>query len=171
MTAIAIATFDDEGPYLRARTRAVAGGRRIVGEWLPYASDALGEGEGQRGIRPVVILAGLAGAIGLFALTAWSMMIAYPLNAGGRPLWSWQAFLPAPVEFGALTAAIGGIILLFRNAQLTRLHHSAFDFREVERASQDAFVLAITCDAGEDSNDVLALMAEAGATHSRLIGG
>lgn len=169
MTALAIGTFDEEGPYLRARTRATAAERRIVGEWLPYASEALGEGEGQRGIRGVAILAGLAGAIGLFALTAWSMMVAYPLNEGGRPLWSWQAFLPAPVEFGALTAAIGGIVVLFRNARLTRLHHSAFDFDEVARASQDAFVLAIACDEGEDANDVLALMAGAGATHSRLV--
>ena len=171
MTVIAIATFDDEGPYLRARIRAVAAERRIVGEWLPYASDALGEGEGQRGIRGVAILAGVAGAVGLFALTAWSTMVAYPLNEGGRPLWSWQAFLPAPVEFGALTAAIGGIIVLFRNARLTRLHDSAFDFDEVARASRDSFVLAIACDAGEDANGVLAMVAGAGATHGRLIGG
>ena len=169
MTAIAIATFDDEGPYLRARIRAVAAERRIVGEWLPYASDALGAGEGQRGIRGATILAGVAGAVGLFALTAWSTMVAYPLNEGGRPLWSWQAFLPAPVEFGALAAAVGGIIVLFRNAWLTRLHDAAFDLDEVARASQDAFVLALACDAGDDANRVLALLAAAGAAHSRLI--
>lgn len=171
MTAIAIATFDDEGPYLRARTRAVATERRIVGEWLPYASAALGEGEGQRGIRLVAILAGVAGAVGLFALSAWSTISAYPLNVGGRPSWSWQAFLPAPVEFGALTAAIGGVIVLFRNGRLTRLHDAAFDFDEVACASQEQFVLAIACDTGQDANDVLAMVADAGAVHSRLVGG
>lgn len=170
MTAIVLATFAGEGPYLRARTRAVAAEHRIVGEWMPYASDALGDGEGQRGIRMTAILAGIAGAIGLFALTAWSMLLAYPFNEGGRPLWSWQAFIPAPVEFGALTAAVGGVIMLFRNARLTQLHHSAFDFDEVARAAQDRFVLAIGCDAG-DANGVIALMADVGATHSRLVGG
>ena len=44
MTALVLATFAEEGAYLRARVRLVADGRRIVGEWLPYASDALGEG-------------------------------------------------------------------------------------------------------------------------------
>lgn len=169
MTAIVIATFDGEGPYLRARTRAVAAERRIVGEWLAYPSDALGDGEGQRGIRGAAILTGLAGTAGLFALSAWSTMLAYPLDVGGRPLWSWPAFIPAPVEFGALAAAIGGIIVLFRNARLTRLHDAAFELDEVARASQDAFVLAIACDAGEDANGVLALVGSAGATHSRLV--
>lgn len=171
MTALAIATFDEEGPYLRARTRALAAERRIVGEWLPYASEALGQGEGEGGIRPAAIVVGVGGAIGLFALTAWSAILAYPFDEGGRPLWSWPAFIPAPVEFGALAAAIGGFVVLFRNARLTRLHHAAFDFDEVARASQDAFVLAIACDAGEDANGVLALLATAGSSHARLIGG
>jgi len=171
VTAIAIATFDEEGPYLRARTRAVAADRRIVGEWLPYASEALGDGDGQRGIRAAAIVVGVAGAVGLFALTAWSAMVAYPINEGGRPLWSWPAFIPAPVEFSALAAAIGGVALLFWNARLTRLHDSAFDFDEVGRASQDAFVLAIACDAGDDANGVLALLTTAGSSHARLVGG
>lgn len=171
MTSVAIATFDDEGPFLRARTHAIAAERRIVGEWMPYASDALGAGKGESGIRLAAILVGVAGAVGLFALTAWSAILAYPLNEGGRPLWSWPAFIPAPVEFGALAAAIGGLAILFRNARLTRLHHSAFEWEEVARASQDAFVLAIGCDAGEDANRVLALLATAGAAHARLIGG
>ena len=171
MTALVITEFDGEGPFIRARLRVVAAGRRIVGEWAPFAGDGLGRGEGDRGILAAVIVAGLAGALGLFALTAWSAILAYPFNAGGRPLWSWPAFIPAPVEFGALTAAIGGMVLLFRNARLTRLHHSAFDFAEVARASQDRFVMAVACDAGEDANAVLAMLAGAGATHSRLVDG
>ena len=169
MTALALGTFAEEGAYLRARTRLVAAERRIVGEWMPYASDALGEGEGQRGILPAVLIASLFGGGALFAVTAWSMILAYPFDSGGRPLWSWPAFIPAPVEFGALAAAIGGVILFFRNAHLTRLHHSAFEWDEVARASQDQFVIAITCDAGEDANRVLAILASAGAMHSRLV--
>src|SRR4051812_3491544 len=114
MTILALATFDDQGAFLQARRAAREAERRIVGEWLPYASDALGAGDGEQGIRPVAIVAGLVGAIALFALSAWSMIAAYPLNEGGRPLWSWQAFIPAPVEFGALAAAIGGMVVLFR---------------------------------------------------------
>jgi hypothetical protein len=168
MSAIAWAVFDDEGPYLRARTRLHAAERRIIGEWLPYAADSLGDGAGTRGIRAATVVAGFAGAAALFALTSWSAVLAYPFDEGGRPLWSWPAFIPAPVEFGALIGGIGGVVTLFRRAGLTRLNHPAFAVPEVERASQDGFVLAIGCDEGPDANTVLALLAEAGAVHSRL---
>ena len=169
MTALALATFDGEGPYLRARTRAIGAGHRLAGEWLPYALELPVGQEGAQGIRGWAIAAGVLGGGGLLALTAWSALLAYPFNTGGRPMWSWPAFLAAPVEFGALTAGIGGLVLLFVRAGLTRLHHPAFDFDEVGRASRDAFVLAVRCDAGADANRLLALLAEAGATHTRLI--
>ncbi|SEM57332.1 quinol:cytochrome c oxidoreductase membrane protein [Sphingomonas gellani] len=171
MTVVAIATFADEGSYLRARVRAVAEERRIVGEWLPYAATSLGAGDGEQGIRAAAIVIGLIGGAALMAVTIWSAVVAYPFDAGGRPVFSWPAFIPAPVEFGALCAGFAGLVMLFRNARLTRLHHAAFDFDEVARAAQDSFVLALACDMGADANGALALMATAGAAHSRLIGG
>ncbi|MGN6375219.1 MAG: quinol:electron acceptor oxidoreductase subunit ActD [Sphingomonas sp.] len=171
MTAVAIATFDTEGAWLRARTRALAAERHILGEWLPYASTALGSGEGEKGILPGVLIGGTIGGLGLFALESWSAVWSYPINSGGRALWSWQAFIPAPVEFSALAGAIGGVIMLFLKARLTRLNHPAFDWDEVEQASRSSFVLALGCDLGADANAALDLLAEAGATHSRLIDG
>ena len=168
MTVLALATFAGEGPYLRARLHLLADERRIVGEWMPYAGETLGEGEGASGVRGAAIGAGVVAGAGLLALTAWSAAVAYPFDAGARPLLSWPAFLPAPVEFGALAAGIGAMVMLFRNAALTRLHHPAFDLDEVAAASRDAFVLAVACDAGEDANAVLATLAATGATHTRL---
>ena len=169
MTALAIGTFPDEGSFLRARVATLAAERRIVGEWLPYPSEALAGEDGTRGIRPIGVIAGLAGAAALFALETWSAVSAYRFDEGGRPLFSWPAFVPAPVEVGALVAAIGGTVMFFRNAGLTRLNHPAFDLEEVARASCDAFVLAVACDAGEPANAVLGAFAAAGAAHSRLV--
>jgi len=170
MTAVAIATFDSEGAYLRARADAIARDHRIVGEWMPYASKALGEGEGRNGILASVLAGGALGGFGLFALESWSAVSAYPIDSGGRALWSWQAFIPAPVEFSALAGGIAGMIALFVKARLTRLNHPAFDWNEVADASQSSFVLALGCDEGEDANAALDLLAGAGATHSRLLG-
>ena len=169
MSAVAIARFDAEGPYLRARTRAIADDHRILGEWMPFASKALGSGEGERGILPAVVIGGAVGGLGLFAIESWTAVISYPINSGARALWSWQAFIPAPFEFAALAAGIVGLVMLFVKARLTQLNHPAFDFDEVMHASRDSFVLALGCDAGADANAALALMAEAGATHTRLI--
>ena len=110
----------------------------------------------------------MVGAAALFALSSWSAVLAYRFDAGGRPAWSWPALIPAPVEFGALIAAVGGMIAFFRRAALTRLNHPAFDAPEVAAASQGAFVLAIACDGGDDANALIALLAQSGAIHSRL---
>lgn len=169
MTAVAWAVFDGEGPFLRARARVLASERRVIGEWTPYATTSLATaGAGAEGIRGAAVIAGVTGGAALLALTAWSAILAYPFDSGGRPAWSWPAFLAAPIEFGALCAAIGGIVLFFRRAGLTRLHHPAFDVPEVARASLDGFVLAVGCDPGADANALLALLADAGATHSRM---
>lgn len=169
MTALALATFDSEGAFVRARVRAIADERRIVAEWTPFASDALGGQDGTRGIVPTMVVAGVVGTLALFGLEAWSAGVAYRFNAGGRPLLSWPAFVPAVVEVGALIAAVAGVAMLLWRAQLTRLHHPAFDLDEVVAASQGAFVLALACDAGEDANDLLALLAAAGAAHTRMV--
>ncbi len=168
MTVLVLATFETQAAFLTARQGALDHGHRLAGEWLPYA-DTPGQGEGEKGIRAAAIITGLLGAGALLALTVWSSTVAYPFDSGGRPPLSWPAFIPAPVEFGALAAAIGGLAAFFRNARLTHLHHPAFEFPEVERASQDSFVLAIACDAGAQANAVLALLAKAGAQHSRLV--
>lgn len=169
MTVLVIARFDEEGAFVRARLRVIGEERRIVGEWTPYASTALSGPDGEKGILASSVAAGLAGAALLFALTCWSAISAYPFNSGGRPLFSWPAFIPAPVEFGALTAAIGGVACFFVRAGLTRLHHPAFDLDEVSAGARGAFVLAVACDAGTDANAVLAILAAAGATHSRMV--
>lgn len=169
MTALVLATFGDEGAYLRARVRLVADERRIVGEWMPYASDALGDGKGAWRIRPVVILAGVSGAAALFVLEAWSAILAYPFNAGARPLFSWPAFVPSAAEFGALIGATAGVIAMFVRARLTRLHAPAFAFEEVTWTSLGVFVLAVACDAGDEANDIVGLLASTGAAHSRVV--
>lgn len=169
MTALALASFDREAPFRDAIGRARGDGRRIVGLWSPFPVEVGDIGEPQaRFVMWAAILGGLAGAALLYALIWWTATQAYPFDSGNRPLHSWQVFLIAPVEFGALAAGIAGIVAFLVKARLTRLHDAAFDLAEVERASSDRFVMAVSCDE-EDGNAVLALLAGAGAVHSRLV--
>jgi hypothetical protein len=169
MTALALASFDREAPFREAVARAGEADRRIVGLWSPYPVEIGNMGEEVAAPIPWIALAGGWGAAILFyAFTWWTATQAYPFDSGGRPLHSWPVFLIAPVEFGALAAGIAGMIAFLARARLTRLHHPAFDIAEVERASSEHFVIALACDA-EDGNEVLALLLEAGAVHSRLV--
>ena len=110
------------------------------------------------------------GGFGLFALECWTAVVDYPFDSGGRALLSWPAFIPAPVEFAALTAGVGGIIAMFVQARLTRLSDSVFDWDEVAEGSRSSFVLALGCTVGDDANAAVALLADAGAARSRVIG-
>lgn len=169
MTALALASFTSEAPFREAIANAEETGRRIVGLWSPYPVEIGDIGEDVAASIPwMATIGGLGAAILFYAFTWWTATQAYPFNSGGRPLHSWQVFLIAPIEVGALAAGIVGMVAFLLRARLMRLHHPAFDIAEVERASSDHFVLALACDA-EDGNDVLALLAEAGAVHSRLV--
>ena len=169
MTALALASFDREASFREAVARAGGAGRRIVGLWSPYPVEIAGIGEEPAApIAWIAIAAGLGAAVLFYAFTWWAATQAYPFDSGGRPLHSWQVFLIAPVEFGALAAGIAGMIAFLVRARMTRLHDGAFDIDEVETASSTHFVIALACDA-DDGNDVLALLAGAGAVHSRLV--
>lgn len=171
MTALVLGSFDREAPFRDAIGRLREAKRGIVGLWSPVPVAIPGQEEeaGARGIAGTLAIVGLAGAAGLYLLIWWSATIAYPFNSGGRPFNSWPAFLVAPVEFGALAAAIGGLVIFLIRARLTHLNDAAFELEEACAGTVDRFVIAVRCDAGEDANGLLGLMAEAGAVHSRVI--
>jgi hypothetical protein len=170
MTALALASFGHEAPFREAVAQADNAGRRIVGMWspMPIELGEIGE-ETAHPIAWIAIAAGLLAAAGFYGFIWWTATQAYPFDSGGRPLHSWPVFLIAPIEFGALAAGIAGMIAFVIRARLTRLHDGAFDLDEVARASSDRFVIALACNEGEDGAAAIALLAEAGASHSRLV--
>ena len=170
MTALVVAGFDREAPFRAAIGLTREADRAIVGLWSPLPVAIPGAAAAsERGIVAVMATAGIAAAGLLYLLIWWLAVHAYPFDSGSRPLNSWPAFLVAPVEFGALAAAIGGAIAFIVRARLTRLHDGAFDIDEVGAAMQDRFVMAIRCDAGADAALVVAMVGGAGAVHSRVI--
>lgn len=169
MTALALASFADEVAFRVGVAKAGEAGGRVVGLWSPYPVEigAIGE-ETAAPIAWIAIAGGLASALLFYGFIWWTATQSYPFDSGGRPLHSWQVFLIAPIEFGALAAGVAGMIAFIVRARLTRLHHPAFDIAEVERASSEHFVIALACDA-DDGGAVLALLVEAGAVHSRMV--
>ena len=170
MTALAIGSFDRAAPFKGAIRALREGERRVVGIWSPVPVEVPGAPPvGERGIAGTMAIVGLAGAAALYLLTWWTAVIDYPIDSGGRPLHSWAAFLVAPIEFGALAAGIGGVLAFLYRANLTRLHDAAFDLDEACAGMIDRFVVAVACDAGEDANDLVALLGREGAIHTRVV--
>ncbi|WP_419827316.1 quinol:electron acceptor oxidoreductase subunit ActD [Sphingomonas sp.] len=165
---MALASFADEAAYRAGVARAGEEGRRIIGLWTPYPVE-MAATPGRHGIIAMAATIGLVSAALFVALEWWTAAVRYRFDAGGRPFADWVSFLVAPVEAGALAAGIAAVVMLIVRARLTRLHHPAFALEEVERAQRDRFVIALTCDEGEDANAAIALLTRAGAVHSRLV--
>jgi hypothetical protein len=170
VSALAIGSFARQTDFADALARARRTGRHVEGRWSPFPVEAPGDAPVRGiGIAAVGALADIAGAGLFYLLEWWTAVIAYPFNAGGRALHSWPAFLVAPVEIGALSAGVAGLIAFLMRGRLTRLHHPAFAIDEIERATRDRFVLALRCEEGVDARSALALLAGAGAVETQLV--
>src|SRR5690606_20101162 len=94
----------------------------------PWPVEGLGEALGlSRSVLPVLVLAG--GVIGLaagFLLATWSAVEVYPFNVGGRPSFSWPAFVVPAFETTILVAGFTAVLGMFALCGLPRPHHPLF---------------------------------------------
>lgn len=113
--------------------------------YTPFPVDGLAEAlRYRRSPVPWIIMAGgVLGGSSIFALEWWINLIAYPLNIGGRPLFSWPSFVPPAFEGTVLGASFFAIFGLMWACGLPRLHHPVFEVEAFKRASTDGFFLAV----------------------------
>lgn len=116
--------------------------------YSPYAIDGLAEALHQRGVHVPfwTLLGGLLGGGGTYLLEWYSAAIDYPINVGGRPPFSWPAFLPPALEMTILWAALFGVFAMLIGNGLPRLHHPLFGVSAFDRASNDRFFLLLRGD-------------------------
>jgi hypothetical protein len=148
-----LAEFDSAHALVAAAARAREAGYTKTDAYSPFPIHGLAEALGfrDRRISTFVLAGGIAGALTGYGLQYWSSVIAYPLNIGGRPLHSWVSFIPPTFELTILFAAFtAGITMVALNG-LPQPYHPVFNAPRFDRASQDAFFLAI--EAGDPKFD------------------
>jgi hypothetical protein len=118
---------------------------RDVDAYAPYSVDGLPEALGfTRDRIPLAgLLGGIAGGVGAYLLQWYTAVVDYPIDAGGRPLHSWPAFIPATFELAVLGAALAVFFALWALNGLPRLNHPMFDAPDFDLASRNRFFLAI----------------------------
>jgi hypothetical protein len=157
-----LAEFSDVEKLRAALSKVKSSGHLALDAFTPYPVEGLSENLGAKPsrIRLAMLLGGLGVAAFAFGLQAYSAVWAYPLNSGGRPLFSWQIFPLASFETGVFAAALSGVIAFLWACGMPRLHDPLFEVPGFERASQDRYFLLA---ASEDEPGLRHLLEDAGA--------
>ena len=103
-----MAEFDNPTAIVAATRRAYAEGYRRMDAYTPFPVEGLAEEMHFHHTRVplIVLLGGLTGCLGGYFLQYWIAGPYWPLNIGGRPLYSWPAFIPVTFELTVLCAAL-----------------------------------------------------------------
>jgi hypothetical protein len=140
-----MAEFDDPGALLKAAKTAYAEGYRDLDAYSPFPVHGLSEAIGFHKTRVswFTLVAGLTGAATGFALQYIGNAWHYPYDIGGKPYFSWPAYIPITFECTILFAAFTtGIAMLVMNG-LPMPYHPVFNAKHFDRATSDRFFLCI----------------------------
>jgi hypothetical protein len=108
---------------------------------VPEAYDLL---EIPKSPMPKLILGGgITGLLSGFALQGWCNGIDYPINVGGKPLFSVPMMIPICFELTVLLGGLSAFFGLWALLKLPRPHHPLFEIGKFASSSIDRFWLSI----------------------------
>ncbi len=92
----------------------------------------------------VTLASGILGAVGMISFASWVAVVDYPQVIGGKPYWSWPAFVPVTYEIAVLLAVlgtVGGMIAFF--FKFPNTSHPLHDTPYMKKVSSDKFGVTI----------------------------
>ncbi len=144
-----LAKFDTPEALVAATRRVYEAGYRKFDAYSPYPVEGLQQAMHLRSSpMPFIVLAGaIIGGVSGFGMQAFATVIDYPQNIGGRPLFSWPAYIPITFELIILLGAFAGVAGLFFFTRFPQPYHPVFNSADFNaHASQDSFYLGIEAD-------------------------
>ncbi len=87
---------------------------------------------------------GLLGAFAGVGLMSWIALVDYPLVIGGKPFWSWPAFVPVAFEVTVLMASVLTVVtMIVVFFKFPNNSHPLHDTPYMKRVSSDGFGISI----------------------------
>jgi len=139
------AEFADPDDIIQAVKEARAAGYKEVKAYTPFYVEGLDEIIDDRpNILPWLVVGGLfAGAIVGMFLQYYASVEGYAINVGGRPFFSWPAFIPISFLRAILVAPLAVVGGFFIRIGLPLPYHPIFNTPNIELATRNRFFLCI----------------------------
>ncbi|MBM3795593.1 MAG: DUF3341 domain-containing protein [Acidobacteria bacterium] len=140
-----MAEFDNQEDLMKACANARDAGYKTMDAYTPVPihglTDALGWDDNS--VQRIVFCCALVGMSLGFGLMYMITMVWYPMNVGGRPNFSWPAFVPPTFETTILLSAFGAVFGMLAMNGLPSPYHPVFNNPRFIMASSDRFFLCI----------------------------
>lgn len=150
MSAVHGLLLEVSGPedLLAVARRAKDENVEMLDAYSPFPVEDLTEAMGNQPSRLpwLMLLCGILGGLLAFGTMTFSAVVHYPFNVGGRPQFSWPAFVPVTFEMVILSASLGGVFFLTVFCRLPRYHHPVFNDRRFRESEQAGFFLMLADD-------------------------
>ena len=147
-TECVLAEFDRPGDLLNAATKLRDAGYKRFDCHSPFPihgmDSAMGIGPSKLGW--LVALGGFTGCVCAVLMQWWMSAVDYPVIISGKPLFSFQAFVPIIFELTILFSAFATILGMLAMNMLPRFHHPLFESEQFKKVTDDGFFISIDSD-------------------------
>jgi mono/diheme cytochrome c family protein len=143
------ALFDTPDEIIRAANETQSAGYTRYDVNTPYPvhgmDKAMGLKQSRLGVFALVF--GLLGAVSAVGLMTWVTLVDYPLVIGGKPFWSWPAFVPVAFEITVLMASVLSVVtMIVLYFKFPNISHPLHDTPYMKKVSSDKFGVSIQAD-------------------------
>lgn len=164
-----MAEYETQDGLLRACEAARNAGYKEMDAYTPLPIHGLSEALGFEDdrLQKIVFCGGLIGCLTGFGLMYYITVITYPLNIGGKPLYSWPAYIPPTFETTVLFSAFTTLIALCVLNGFPQPYHPVFNNPRFAMASSDRYFLCV--EATDSKFDLVGTRKFLDGTHPREV--
>lgn len=145
MSKALVANFQSPHDLIRVARQIHKSGIKKFDILTPYPIHGLDEAMGIQSspIPWFSLILGLTGAALGMTFQWWTSVVSYPLVIGGKPFFSWPAFIPVTFECGILICAFATFFALFRMCKLPKFESPFETDSDALRTTNDQFLIYI----------------------------
>lgn len=166
-----LAKFDSPKSLLKAAESVKEKGNLSFDAYSPFPIHGMDDAMGlkESSLSWIVLVGGLSGAFLGFLLQAWVSTTAYPVIVSGKPLFSFQAFIPVTFEITILLAAFSTVFGMLFLTKLPRHYHPFFRAETFSSVTTDGFFIGVDMKDDLDVDQTVLFLENLGASSVEVV--